>query len=205
MSSKKFSIYNLILILIIVSCLILLILQNFNGTGNSIFYFTGYATEYSTTSNVSIQKYLSIALCSNLSEGISFGSVSTLPATDINGTHNYDGTSTETTYCINVSSDGNTPIDFCTKANADLASDALDVILLGNESYANATSTNVTIPTLTSQVALTTTYVKAGNNISVGGINYYRFWLDIPAAQPSGDYNNSVYFKGVQTTLECGS
>ena len=197
MGGKKSSVYRIVLVLIIVVALVMLFFSNVNA-------ITGHATESTTTSNVTIQKYLSLALCSNLSAGISFGDVSALPATDLNGTHNYDGVNSGTSYCVNVSNDGNTPIDVCLKADGDLSTLASDVIGLANETYANASLTNSTIPALGSDLPLTTSYVKAGENIPVGNLSYYRFWLDIPAAQPSGDYNNTVYFKGVTTTLSCG-
>ena len=210
---KKSNWFSVLLILVILIALIMLILQNtlFKSSLSIIevpasgFGITGHATSASTISNVTIEKYLSLALCTNLSAGIIFGNVSALPATNINASHNYDGTSSGSTMCVNISDDGNTNVDLCTKANAALASLALDVIALGNETYSNSTVTNSTHPILGDDVALTTSYVKSGNAISVGNVNYYRFWLDIPVAQPSGDYNNTVYFKGVTTTLVCGS
>ncbi len=188
--------YKVILIAVLVLSLVFLFFENVNA-------ITGHATEGSTTSNVTIEKYLAINFCTNLSEGIYFGSVDTLPANNINATHDYDGASSATTYCTIVSADSNTNIDFCTKANAGLTSLALEVIGLGNETYSNATTTSVTVPELANQVSMTTSYVKSGNSIAPAGYNYYRFWLDISAAQPSGDYNNSVSFKGVTTGLSC--
>jgi len=204
--------FNVVLIFVILAAVVFLILQNtlFNTVLSvsekpRTFGLTGHATESTTTSNVSIQKYLSIALCTNLSTGILFGDVATLPATNINATHNYDGTATGSTFCVNVSTDSNTAIDLCSKANGHLTSPALDVIGLANETYSNSTTTDATLPALGSDVSLTTSYVKSGDAIAAGGLNYYRFWLDIVAAQPSGDYNNTVYFKGVTTTLDCGA
>jgi len=197
MSLKKRDWENLILIFILILSLMLIFFQ---GPGAVL---TGHATEESTYSNVTIQKYLSIAFCANLSEGIDFGDVAALPATDINASHNYDGASTGSTYCVNVSNDGNTAIDLCNKANADLTSAGLDIIGLANETYSNSTTTNLGSPDLADAISFTTSYVKSGIAIPVGEVNYYRFWLDIPAAQPSGDYNNTIYFKGVTTTLAC--
>ncbi|MCA9487826.1 MAG: hypothetical protein KC516_02585 [Nanoarchaeota archaeon] len=206
MKTKRVSWFNIVLIIVIVACLILLVIQNTDAkTGKSILSFTGHATESSTVSNVTIQKYLSVALCDNLSEGIYFGNVTTLPVTDQNGTHNYDGAASASTYCVNVSTDSNTPVDFCIGANDDLTNAALDTIGLDNETYYNSTSTDLNNPSSGSQVSLTTSYAKSGENIAAGSVNWYRFWLDIPAAQASGDYNNSIYFKGVQTTLNCGT
>ncbi|MFH1801558.1 MAG: hypothetical protein ABH804_01855 [archaeon] len=197
---KKKSWYNLILIIIILACIILLVLQNFSS-------ITGHATSGTADSNVTISKFLSIELSTNLSSGIPFGSVSTLPATNINSTHNFDGneSETETSMFINVSTDSNTNVDFCIKANASLTSPDLDVIGLDNETYANSTNTNISFPAVGSEVSLTTDYVKAGGSIEEGYAAFYRFWLDIPAAQPSGDYVNKIYFKGVETGQVCGT
>jgi len=167
------------------------------------FILTGNVTEGSTVSNVTISKYLAISFGSNLSQGIQFGNVNSLPATDINATHNYDGSNESSTFFISVSNDSNTAIDFCIKGNAGLTSSALDVIGLGNETYSNSTVTNSTDPLLSSQTALTTSYAKSGLNVAVGANEYWRFWLDIPSSQPSGDYNNTISFKGVVAALSC--
>ena len=210
---KRVDWFNIVLILVIIAAIVLLILQNtlFNASlsisdvSPKTFSITGHATETSTTSNVTIQKYLSIAKCVNLTDGIRFGNVATLPTSNVNASHNYDGVSDGSSLCINVSTDSNTAIDLCTKADQNLTSVDSDLIILDNETYANFTTTNATAPFLADEISLTTTYVKSGDAITAGGLNYYRFWLDVPAAQPSGDYNNTVSFKGVTTTLACGA
>ena len=194
---KKINFYNLVLVFVILICLVLLVLQS-SGV------ISGNAIEFPISSNVSINKYLAISFSTNLSEGILFGNVSFLPAVNLNASHNYDGVSNATTLFINVSEDGNTAVDFCIKANANLTSVSSDEIILANETYANSTITNIGTPGAdTNSTSLTTSYIKSGNAVSIGGANYYRFWLDIPASQPSGDYNNSVSFKGVQTGVGC--
>lgn len=167
---------------------------------------TGFATEGSTTSNVTITTYLSIAFSNNLSGGITYGSVSSLPAYDLNASSNYDAGPgiNGTTYYLNVSIDSNTPVDFCIKGNTHLTSSGADIIGLGNETYLNSSSTSGTIPGLSSSsTSLTTSYVKASMPTAQGNSTYYRFWLDIPAATPAGTYNNSVDFKGVSTGSGC--
>jgi hypothetical protein len=195
MSSKKIDLLEIFLLIIILICVTLIILQNF--------VITGKASEYSTPSNVSISKSLSISFSSNLYEGIIFGTIASLPAVNQNATHNYDGISNGTSLYIDVSSDGNTNVDFCTKADSALTNLAADTIGLGNETYANATSTSISLPALANETPLNLNYTKSGFNISTGGTNYYRFWLDVPIAQPSGDYNNTISFKGVQTGAIC--
>jgi len=194
---KKNNSFNTLLAFVVVASFFLFFFQSFSITGN--------ATEGSTISNVSIAKYLAITFGDNLSEGIQFGTVNTLPATNINATHNNDSTSISggTTYTIEVHDDSNTNVDFCIRANAGLTSAGADVIGLGNETYNAFSTTNATYPLLSGETSLTTGYVKAVSNIDVGSMAYWRFWLDIPAAQPSGDYNNSVLFEGVTTGIAC--
>jgi len=184
------------LVSVLLLCLILLIFQNLT-------FLTGNATQGEISSNVSVSRYYSISFGSNMLSGIQFGNVAFLPATNINATHNYDGASSGTTYTIDVSTDSNSNVDFCTKANTGLTNPALDVIGLGNETYSAENSTTASVPALGSQTSLTTGYVKAQNITQPGNSSYWRFWLDIPAAQPSGDYNNTVYFKGVVSWNFC--
>jgi hypothetical protein len=165
---------------------------------------TGFATTGTTISNVSITKYLSITMSTNLSDGILFGTVSALPATNLNASHNYDSSSSASTMFINVSVDSNTAVNFCVKADANLTDSAGgNTIGLGNESYNNATTTSASLPSVASEISLTSDYVQAGKNVSQGNVTYYRFWLDIPAATPSGNYNNTISFKGVEVTSAC--
>ncbi|MFA5953205.1 MAG: hypothetical protein WC812_01300 [Candidatus Pacearchaeota archaeon] len=194
MISKNQIFYKTFLIVIIFLCVILIIFQNSNNfTGNYLL---------NTTSNVSLFKYYSIAFSDNLSSGIEFGTIENLPAVSVNATYNYLGLSNSTEYFINVSNDSNTNIDFCIKADGDLESIASDILGLGNETYNNATFTNLSSPSDT-EVLLTTSYVKSGSNVLIGGVNYYRFWLDVPSGQAAGTYNNTVNFKAVETDYSC--
>jgi len=187
--------YNTILIIASLILLFSLVMISVNN-------LTGYATESSAISNVTISKYLSIDLSGNLSDGINFGSVNTLPAADINASDNYAYNST---MFINVSTDSNTAVDFCIKANTHLTDTSSGSIIgLGNETYQNSSATNVTHPGPSSAAALlTTAYAKASLPTGQGNVTYYRLWLDVPSGIPSGNYNNSVSFKGVETTTSC--
>ncbi len=171
----------------------MLLVQNISFEETSL---TGYAVTGTTVSNVTISKYLSIAMSSNLSAGIAFGSADTLPAINLNATAN-NNSEGDTTLFINISSDSNTGVDFCIKADADLYDSVGDnTLAAGNESFANATSASG--PVVGNEVSLITAeYVWAGNQ-TVGNDIYYRFWLDIPAATESGTYNNTITFKGVE-------
>jgi len=160
---------------------------------------TGYVTEASTVSNVTISTYFSIAMSSNLTAGILFGAVNSTVATDLNATGNHGGSSLSQ-YNLTVSVDSNTNVSFNISANAALTSAGADIIDLGNQSYANATTNSASVPAVGSQVALTTDQVNAGNNIGIGNSNHYRFWLDIPAGQTVGSYNNTITFNGFAAT-----
>jgi len=190
----------------------LFLLSVFLLVGSSI-RTTGYATTSTTTSNVTISTYFAIDMSTNLSQGIQFGTISSLPATNQNATHNYDGVNTTdqgfytnatngTSMWMNVSVDSNSAVDFCIYGHT-LNTSTADEILVGNETYYNDTDTNVTIPDVGSEVALTGSYVKSGSNIAAGSANYYRFWLDVPAATATGVYNNTVFFEGVATGGAC--
>jgi len=180
--------------------IVMLLIQNINIPE---FTITGAATEGTTSSNVTIEKYLSIDLSDNLSEGIIFGNLNP-DIVHSNATHNYDGASDGSTMLVNVSADSNTAVDFCIKANTHLISDGGDIIGLGNESYCNnATTTDIITPSLVNKSSLTTSYVKSGNNISIGDDGYYRFWLNVTSGQASGDYNNTISFKGIEIGAAC--
>jgi hypothetical protein len=163
---------------------------------------TGLASSGTAISNVSVSKSFSITLSTNLSNGIQFGNVST--SVGINGTSNYDTPVSNSSYFVNTSSDATINVDLCINANADMEDSAsADKIGLGNETYANASTTSPTVPDPGLQVALTTSGVKTGQDISPGVANYYRFWLNVTSSVPSGTYNNTITFTGVETGEAC--
>ena len=166
---------------------------------------TGYATQGTTSSNVTITKYLSIDMSSNLSAGITFGSVTSLPAYDLNASSNYDGSNSAATYNVNVSTDSNTAVDFCIMANAPLTDAAAGTVIgLGNETFLNSSFSNMTWPgPQSAQVNLTTNWAKASSPTGAGNATFYRFWLDVPSATSSGTYNNTISIKGVETSQPC--
>ncbi len=203
--------YTVLLIIILIASLIMLILENIPAvTGNAPANvkktpLTGYATEGSTWSNVSISYYLAIQMNANLSSGIDFGNVISLPAWNINASGNNNGTDMSN-FTINVSTDSNTAVDFCIRATEALKDRTgnLATIGLGNETYSgNVTFTNISYPAMASEAALTTGYVEAASPIPIGNSTYWRFWLDIPAGQAAGNYNNTVWFKGITTSTSC--
>ena len=164
----------------------------------------------STESEAIIQYYISISSSGNLSDGISFGTITTLPATDVNATKNYNSTINdswynETLYWIAVSSDSNTPVDLCLKGDAFNTSGGA-YIDLTNYNWSDNVTNNVTWPSLSGSNNLTNeSYLKGSTNVAAGENNSYRFWLSVPAAQEAGTYNNTLYFKAVQTGQACGT
>ncbi|GBE19438.1 MAG TPA: hypothetical protein ENG87_05365 [Candidatus Pacearchaeota archaeon] len=197
MGFNKKSGYNLFLVAVIVVCVGLLLIQNIDT-------ITGKATSATATSNVTIEYYFSISLSGNLSNGIEFGSINATNLVNINATdNNISGSApNQTGFWINVSSDSSTAVDFCVKADSALISGA-NSIHEANESYVNSTTSTGLIPDVTLETSFTTSNIKSGKNIAIGGVNYYRFWLDIPLAQAAGTYNNTVSFTGKNTGAAC--
>lgn len=190
-------IYRGVLISLLSISLILLFVSNVSS-------ITGHATESSTTSQVTIQQYLAIDPSINLTQGIIFEDIVTLPTINDNATGNYNGTGSSSLYYINVSTDSNTNVTFCIKASGDLENPALDKIGLANETYSsNVTLSNATHPSLANEMPLTITHVVAANNVGIGKAAYWRFWLDVPAGQATGTYNNTVSFKAVNLGSVC--
>ena len=186
---------NFFLIVIIFVCLILIVV-NFLSV-------TGYVTQRTTLANVTIGKYFSVYFSDGLEEGINFGDVAVLPVIKTNATRNYDGFNSATNYFMGVSNDSNVNVDFCVVASGDMQSESLDILNLSNEFYSNSTFSDFDNPLLNESKAFDIDYVKTHSGIIPGSNGYYRFWLDIPAAQPSGTYSNNITFKGIVSGDSC--
>jgi hypothetical protein len=166
---------------------------------------TGMATTADVQSEVDIQVYLAITASNNLTtDGIKFN-ISALPAIDVNSTGSYgDAGAREnmTEQFINVSTDSNVDVDICIKANANLTSGA-NVITINNYKWINASSNNLTDPDFDLRISFNATYYPASAPLDAGNAAYYRFWLNVSGGQQAGVYNNTINFKGVQTTVGC--
>lgn len=195
---KRWGKLETILAVVVVVSLFMLFLENSSA-------ITGHASEGSTVSNVTITRFLSIDFSDGIQEGIQFGNVTELPATDINASHNYDGASSGSQYYINVSTDSNTAVDFCIRASSPLTNPGTATIPLENETYYVVNYTNATDPNVLSQVPLTLSYYKptTASGVDIGNSTYWRFWLDVPVAQETGTYNNTIMFKGVAESVTC--
>ena len=180
---------------------------NISAAGGSYICGKIYFNDTSGNENVTDEscitmgQYIAISLSSNLSS-IDFGSLS-VSTNDNNDTGNYNSTS-YTQNWITLSADSSVNVDFCIKANAALTkTGTAQTIPLVGYTYANHTTNAAGTPALGSSVALTTGYVVDTKNLAAGNKNYYRFWLDVPTATEAGDYNNTIYFKAVETGTSC--
>ena len=95
-------------------------------------------------------------------------------------------------------------IDLCIKGDADMRdSTSGDLIGINNESFANTSVTNLSVPSNAAERIFTTSNVKAGEGIVPGGGTFYRFWLDVSSLIPSGTYNNTITITGVEENDAC--
>jgi len=185
----------IILVILILVCVVVVFFEGM---------LTSFVSQGSVPSNVSVDiKYFSIEFSGNLSDGITFEEVGSVPATNVNATDNYNNVGSGSSLIINVSNDSSTNIDFCIKANGGLTDSSGSVISIGQETYSNSSSTSSAVPALSEETSLTTSYVKASSVVGPGEGEYYRFWLDVPSGTAAGSYNNSISFKGVETTASC--
>jgi len=186
-------IYKIILITIIIISLSLLFFE-------SVGILTGKVTQ-TTPSEITVNKFIAMGFSTELQAGIVFNDINFLPADNVDANKNYD-VNNRTQYYVTVSNDSNSAMDLCIRADSNLENPALDIIGIANETYSHSLISNETNPSLLNETSLAFGYVLAGDNIPIGGQNNLRFWLDVPAGQAPGTYNNSIYFKG--TTFGAG-
>jgi hypothetical protein len=171
---------------------------------------TGSAISVAPISQVTVQKYFSINASYNLSSGINFGTIDVLPTSNQNASLNYNDTmypvqndGNQTLYFVTVEMDTNTAVDFCIRATALNTSSGFE-IGIGNYTFADSALNNVTYPgPVDEQTMSTTAYVASQTNVSVGSSDYMRFWLDVPATQQTGTYNNTVTILGTSYGVPC--
>jgi len=186
--------YRYALVIVLIISLLLLGFENIN-------MLTGKVT-LSTSSDITINSFIAMAFSSELQAGIIFEEINFLPADNVTAQKNYDAEN-KTEYYVIVSNDSNSEMDLCMKAAGNLLNAGLDVIGIGNESYSSSLESNETLPSLLNETSFSFVYDLAGGDIPIGGQNNLRFWLDVPAGQASGTYNNSIYFKGIISGLGC--
>ncbi len=166
---------------------------------------TGHQTERITTSNVSVTRFFAIALSTNLDDGIEFGTVDP-NSQDVNATDNYNGPDSNTTMSVDVSSDSNTNVNVCVRANTDLTNPGGVIIPLGGYTFSNSTANNITTPSDPSNTrVMLVAFQDTSQNIPRGSSDFFRFFLDIPAGQEAGTYNDTIIFRAVSFSEICGA
>jgi hypothetical protein len=159
--------------------------------------------ERTTTSNVTVNVYVSISLTTEFSNGVTFGSLD--PGTDDN-----NATTCNDLGCnISVSGDTNVAVDVVMKANANLTR-GTEPEMIPNWNYTWNVTDGSSLPLQPGWDLNLTSYdyrtaYKVGDSVSASGVRSWQGWLDIPSAQTAGTYNNTLYFCANQEdTTDCG-
>lgn len=160
--------------------------------------------EKSTTSNVTVNIYVSISLTTDFGDGLMFSTLD--PSTEDN-----NATTCNDLGCnISVSGDTNVGVDIVMKANTNLTRGAeLDFISYYNYTWNTTDGTALQLKPGNylniSEYDYRTDY-KVGDSVAASGVRSWQAWLDIPVSQSAGTYNNTLYFCGNQEdTTDCGS
>lgn len=150
-----------------------------------------------TSSNVTVNTYMAIALTTDLAAGVQFGSLE------------QDTTDTASTTCaslacnVTVSADSNAAADLKIKDDVPLTKGGDTIPNTGYTWNASATVQ----PIVTGSTAITTSYAEFATNVAHDGtgLRVIQFWVDIPAGQNAGFYENVLSFCGEETgTSNCG-
>lgn len=163
--------------------------------------------EQTTSSNVTVNVYVSISLTTGFANGVEFGSLD--PGQDNQASTTCTGHSCN----ISVSGDTNVNVDILMKANANLTrcpggACTGDMIGWWNYSWNATDGTSAWVQpgwelNITSYDNITAH--KVGDSVSSSGVRSWQAWLDIPAAQVAGTYNNTLYFCAHQEdSADCG-
>ena len=166
---------------------------------------TGFATSQSTTTTATaeIVYYYALAESADFSGGIDFSSLAHNTENN-NASSNYENSGTG--YALNLSTDSNTDVSICVKANTDLKNhtNSSNLIGIGNMTF-NASITNSTgLPAFGNRTEMNSSIFRnATHNLGAGNATFFRFWLTAPDAAVPGDYNNTATFKAVRTGNDC--
>lgn len=185
MVNKKRATLNILSAILVLS-LGMILIQNIGNVD-------AYESVANTTSHADIDQYFALEMSANLTDGIRFGNIDDLNIDNHNASGNYN-TSDLTQFYILVSEDSNTNVSF--QINASDFTSGTDTLGVTNESFSNSTANTLNDPSIGDETSLTEVLQDAGNEIDVGEKVYYRFWLDTPNDQPTGTYQNEVWFKG---------
>ena len=152
-----------------------------------------------TTSNVTVNVYASISLSTagnDFSGGVQFGSLD--PSVS-----DQASTTCATYNCnITVGASSNVNLDIVIKDNVALSKGTSPTI--PNVGYTWNSTDGTVMPIVTGSHAMLDdaaydTTNKVGTNVAASAVRTWQAWLDIPAAQAAGNYNNSLSFCGEQT------
>lgn len=135
---------------------------------------------------------IAILLSDNLSWSVRWDVVN-LPVDDLDAIGNNLNSSTK--YFINVSAT-NTLVDLYVRADGDLYTQGLDVLGLGNETF--SVSLNDSTVSNVSMLVMNTSYVQIADSIGDNSTVFLKFYLDAPAGQPAGVYENQLDFRAVR-------
>ncbi|NCN86779.1 hypothetical protein GW932_03010 [archaeon] len=165
------------------------------GPHNVTFYCNDTSNNWGmnyTNFTIDNEAAISILLSDDLSWAVKWN-VFSLPIDDLDAEGNNFNDSTN--YYVNISAT-NTLVDLYVRANGDLYTPSLDVILLGNETFGVST-TDSTVDGVSKQV-MNTTYVLIGSSLGDNSVVYMKFYLDAPSSQAAGEYLNNLDFKAVR-------
>jgi hypothetical protein len=159
--------------------------------------------EQTTSSNVTVNVYVSLSLTTAFSEGVEFGSLD--PGVDDQASTTCAGHGCN----VSVSGDTNVNVDILMKASDDLtrfggAQTIPSVNYTWNSTDGTAAWTQPGWELNTTSYDNITAH-KVGDSVSAGGVRSWQAWLDIPSAQTAGLYNNTLYFCAHQEdSTDCG-
>jgi len=166
---------------------------------------TGFATSQSvgTTATANVVYYYALGESSDFSGGINFGSLSHNTQNN-NASSNYENSGTG--YALNLSTDSNTDVSVCVKANTDLKihTSPNTLIGIGNMTFNASTTNTSSAPSFVARTEMNKSIFRnATHNLGAGNATFFRFWLTVPDGTPPGDYNNSATFKAIRAGDAC--
>ena len=166
---------------------------------------TGFAASQSvgTTATANIVYYYALGESSDFSGGINFGSLSHNTQNN-NASSNYENSGTG--YALNLSTDSNTDVSVCVKANTDLKihTSPNTLIGIGNMTFNASTTNTSSAPSFVARTEMNKSIFRnATHNLGAGNATFFRFWLTVPDGTPPGDYNNSATFKAIRAGDAC--
>jgi len=156
----------------------------------------------STYTEVMINAYFAIAASENITNGITFGTL-TDGTNDNNATNNWDGAGDNSTMYIAISSDSNVETETCVGANESYIHTitAGKSMGIGNLTWSNSTDGAPSGPA--GSTPMTVANATVATEIAGGTDVFFRFWLDVPTDQWGGKYQNTLYFTTTQNGTDC--